>query len=170
MKEHKDWASPPQGPGMRKEERMKVAGSRRRGLRALLILIVVAMLPGAWLLQAANRSHADRGTNSRWMETWKETVGEIVLPLIMDERTRYAPAYREEAFRAVKRGASDRRRPTSCERRSVRSARECLRSGGSRVDRCERCLDRSVLQTQQQRVRRSYLGVRSMMKSFTASA
>lgn len=92
---------------MRKEERMQLAGNRRRGLHALLVVIVVAMLPGAWLLQAANRSHDDRGTNSRWMEALKETVAEIVLPLIMDERTRYAPAYREEAFRAVKRGASE---------------------------------------------------------------
>lgn len=34
-------------------------------------------------------------------------LAEVVLPLIMDERTRYASGYREEAFRAVKRGASE---------------------------------------------------------------
>ena len=92
---------------MRKEERMQVAASWRGGLSVLLVLIVVAMLPGMWLLEAANRSHDDRGTNSRWTEALKATVAEIILPLIMDERTTYAPTYREEAFRAVKRGASE---------------------------------------------------------------
>jgi hypothetical protein len=90
---------------MRKEKRMQLA-IRRRIRIALLVMSVLTVLPVAWLVEAANSAHDDRGATSGWMVALRETVAELVLPLIMDERTTYAPGYREEAFCALKRGAS----------------------------------------------------------------
>lgn len=86
---------------------MRVGSSRRRGISALAVLIAVAILPAAWRLETANRSHAERGSGSHWTEALKKTVAEIILPLVGDERTTCAPGCREEVFRAVKRGASE---------------------------------------------------------------
>lgn len=71
---------------------------------ALLMLFGVLILSGAWLVTASTRD------NGRVTWNWSElraTAGDMILPLIVDEHTRYAAGYREESFRALRLGASE---------------------------------------------------------------
>jgi hypothetical protein len=72
-------------------------------------LIVLVILPGVWLLEGASRSRGDQGKSGswRWMSALRESMAEVVLPLLLDENTRYARDYRENIFRALKPGTTE---------------------------------------------------------------
>lgn len=85
---------------------------RRLSLAATLGLLATACGPHEYSLdddgtgaRAAARTAGSTGSSS----SWREAVGELILPLIEKHDTEYAPGYREEVFRALKPGMTQKR-------------------------------------------------------------
>ncbi|HEY2092420.1 MAG TPA: outer membrane protein assembly factor BamE [Thermoanaerobaculia bacterium] len=87
----------------------------KRSITVLASFVAIAVLSATCVVAAAyhvQRSYdlyhpTKEDTFTRITKSMLSPVGEVLFPMICPERTRYASAYREEAFRSVKPGMTE---------------------------------------------------------------
>src|SRR5690349_15453401 len=92
---------------------IEVAIMRKNFVRMTTATIVLAGIVGYWFLSGVSRegkmTHDPMAAipSQHPGESWRYKAGQLLLPLFYSHDTQYAVRYREEAFRAVRPGATE---------------------------------------------------------------